>query len=75
MECTTKSLIVRVKDDGKGFDTSILKMGHIDSDSGYGVIGMQERVELLEGSFSIDSKTGRGTTVRAVLPFDLQGVC
>lgn len=75
LECTTKSLIVRVKDDGKGFDTSILKMGHIDSDSGYGVIGMQERVELLEGSFSIDSKTGRGTTVRAVLPFDLQGVC
>jgi len=74
LEGTTKGLTVRIKDDGKGFDTARLSREPAHSDSGYGVIGMRERVELLGGSFSIESKTGKGTTVRATLPYSLQGV-
>ena len=50
-----------VRDDGEGFDPGA-KAG------GFGLPGMQERVELLEGSLSIDSAPGRGTVVRATLP-------
>ena len=34
-----------------------------------GLLGMQERVRLVNGLFSIRPKPGRGTTVRVVIPF------
>jgi two-component system, NarL family, sensor histidine kinase DevS len=50
-----------VRDDGVGFDPSA-------DTSGFGVLGMHERVELLDGTLEIDSSPGAGTTVRASLP-------
>jgi signal transduction histidine kinase len=52
---------VLVRDDGVGFDPSA-------DTSGFGVLGMRERVELLDGGLEIDSSPGAGTTVRATLP-------
>jgi signal transduction histidine kinase len=52
---------IRVSDDGAGFDPD-------DTDVGFGLIGMRERVALLNGSLAIDSEHGAGTTVRAVVP-------
>ncbi len=52
---------VLVRDDGAGFDPSA-------ETSGFGVLGMRERVELLDGTLEIDSSPGAGTTVRAALP-------
>jgi signal transduction histidine kinase len=52
---------VLVRDDGAGFDPSA-------DTSGFGVLGMRERVELLDGTLEIDSSPGAGTTVRAALP-------
>ncbi len=49
---------VEVRDDGVGFDPSA-------DTSGFGVLGMRERVELLDGMLEIDSSPGAGTTVRA----------
>lgn len=54
-------LTLTVSDDGCGFEPDR-------TDGGYGLIGMRERVELVEGSLLIDSAPGRGTTVRAKLP-------
>ncbi len=34
-----------------------------------GLLGMQERVRLINGRFSIQPKPGRGTTVRVTIPF------
>ncbi len=34
-----------------------------------GLLGMQERVRLVRGEFSVESTPGRGTTVRVRLPF------
>jgi two-component system CheB/CheR fusion protein len=34
-----------------------------------GLVGMRERVEMVGGIFDIESKAGRGTTVRADIPF------
>jgi signal transduction histidine kinase len=35
----------------------------------WGLLGMQERTKLLNGSFIIDSKVGRGLRISASLPY------
>ena len=57
-------LIMEVIDNGIGFDTDY--KGRKDS---YGLIGMKERVILLEGILDITSKLGRGTNVRVEIPY------
>ena len=55
------SVKVTIRDDGSGFDIG-------GANGGFGLIGMRERVELVDGKLLIDSAPGRGTTVRAELP-------
>ncbi len=52
---------VRVRDDGSGFDLT-------DPTSGFGVLGMRERAELLGGSLELDSAPGSGCTLTARFP-------
>jgi signal transduction histidine kinase len=52
---------VSVRDDGHGFDTAA-------ETAGFGVAGMRERVELLDGRLTLSSAAGEGTTVTATLP-------
>jgi signal transduction histidine kinase len=52
---------VRIRDDGRGFDPAA-------STSGFGIVGMRERVTLLGGTVDIESEGGKGTLVRAVIP-------
>jgi signal transduction histidine kinase len=54
-------IIVRVRDEGRGFDPSR-------STSGFGLVGMRERVELLGGTLDVESAPGGGTTVAVRLP-------
>jgi signal transduction histidine kinase len=35
-----------------------------------GLLGMRERVEMVGGSFDVESEPGSGTTIRAEIPFD-----
>ncbi len=74
IECTEKSILLRIKDDGIGFDVSNLHNIDREEKGGFGVLGMKERIELLEGDFFIDSVINSGTTVRVRLPYDIQGV-
>ncbi len=74
LECADMSLTLRIKDDGDGFDVSSLNEFNRDEIGGFGVFGMKERVELLDGTFSIESSFGIGTTVRVQMPYKLQGV-
>lgn len=62
LEMTKTAINVLIKDDGVGFD---LKKAHPKS---FGLIGMKERVELLEGALNIDTKAGAGTTVFIHVP-------
>lgn len=56
-----------IEDNGGGFDLqSVLTAA--DGETGFGITSMKERTELSGGSFSIESKTGAGTTVRASWP-------
>ncbi len=57
-----EKLIVIVEDDGSGFD---LDDG---PGEGLGLLGMRERVQLLDGSLTIDASRGSGTTLALELP-------
>lgn len=73
LECAEKAILLRIKDDGKGFDTSSLHDITRDGEGGFGIIGMKERIELLEGEFKISSKINVGTTIMVKLPYEVQG--
>ena len=55
-----------VRDDGGGFDTS-------EHSDGFGLVGMHERVHLLEGTLELNSVLGGGTTVAARFPIQRRG--
>jgi PAS domain S-box-containing protein len=69
VEATATSLRVEVEDDGRGFDSGMmrefLRQGRV------GLAGMRERVELANGTFVIRSNRGRGTSIVATLPVDV----
>ncbi len=73
LECTENSILLRIKDDGQGFDTASLHDMSRDDDGGFGILGMKERIELLEGSFVVTSEINFGTTVKVKLPYEIQG--
>jgi signal transduction histidine kinase len=57
---TSSRLVLAIQDDGKGFDA--------EHERGMGLLGMQERVSHLRGTFSVESLPGRGAIVCVVLP-------
>jgi signal transduction histidine kinase len=57
---------IEIQDDGKGFDLEQRPPGK--TPDRLGLLGMQERVRLINGEFSIDSQPGRGTLVRVQIP-------
>jgi signal transduction histidine kinase len=57
-----------VHDAGLGFDPEVLV-----NNRGLGLISMQERVNLVEGTFSIESRPNLGTTIHVRVPFKRDG--
>jgi NarL family two-component system sensor histidine kinase YdfH len=57
-----KGLLVTIKDDGVGFDPSSIPSGH------YGILGMQERVRLVNGNLEIKSTRDEGTVLKIQIP-------
>ncbi|MHC9291810.1 GAF domain-containing sensor histidine kinase [Mycobacterium sp. LTG2003] len=58
---------LEIVDDGKGFDTFEHPLGS-DEMSGYGLLSMAERAEIVGGRLNIRSRPGAGTTVTATIP-------
>ncbi len=59
-----KWLVITVQDDGQGFDPAnrALSTGH------YGLLGLQERAHLVEGTLSVNSSDRKGTTLEFRVP-------
>jgi len=57
-------IILEIIDNGVGFDEN-----HKGRQDSYGLIGMKERVLLLDGELDITSKVGKGTSVRVEIPY------
>ena len=51
-------LTVTVEDDGRGFDTSIIKVT-----DGIGWTNIQNRVDFLKGKLDVNSEPGKGTSI------------
>jgi signal transduction histidine kinase len=63
LQVTGTELVLRVQDEGVGFD---LTSPH--SHPGLGLSGMEERARLIQAKLAILSATGRGTTVEVRVP-------
>jgi signal transduction histidine kinase len=57
---------IEVSDAGHGFDTS-------EPSNGFGLVGMRERIEALDGALDVESAPGAGTKVIAQVPARRRG--
>ncbi|WP_205091509.1 sensor histidine kinase [Thalassobacillus pellis] len=64
VELKPSAAILVIKDNGKGFDTTVKK------DKSFGLVGMRERIDMLEGELTIDSKIGKGTVLIIQIPLN-----
>jgi two-component system sensor histidine kinase DegS len=69
IEFLNTELKLFIIDDGQGFDPEKLKEHNEDISSGFGLVSMRERVELLGGEMLISSEPGRGTRLNISIPF------
>lgn len=69
LEIACSGLKLYIYDDGTGFNVNKLKVRSEDISSGFGLVSMNERVELLNGEMGIDSETGKGTRLKIMIPF------
>lgn len=67
LEKRENRVLVIVEDDGVGFDADALLKTPA-RNRGFGLLGMQERLALVGGSFNIESTAGVGTTVLVHIP-------
>ena len=66
IECSGRGVVLRVVDDGCGFDPGHVRV--IGDIAHFGLIAMRERVEALGGRFRVTTAPGEGTVVEARLP-------
>ncbi len=57
------AVLLVVDDNGKGFD-----MEEVSAKGGMGLIHMQERAEIMRGSFQVESGRGKGTRITMKIP-------
>jgi len=79
LELVENMALVSIEDDGIGFDLSSLSMTAVKEQEskamplsatvrGLGIIGMQERIELLGGELEINTAPGSGTCIHIQVP-------
>lgn len=68
IEYQKKHVNLLIKDNGVGFNTET-----VNSDNTFGLIGMRERVDLLEGDISINSVINKGTMIKIKIPLLKEG--
>ena len=63
------ALSLVIADDGVGFSAARAEQARLDNH--LGLVSMQERTDVLNGTFSIDGQPGKGTTLTITLPLHL----
>jgi signal transduction histidine kinase len=67
LECQESIVTVHIEDNGCGFESQHI-MAHNNPEQGVGLLGIQERVSLLGGTFQIQSHPGQGAQIAIELP-------
>jgi signal transduction histidine kinase len=70
LQMAEAKLWVHVEDNGTGFDLADASQSR-HTGQGWGLRGMEERIGILGGTFSIESMPGHGTCISAVIPLDI----
>lgn len=74
LEKTKTSVAIIIEDDGKGFDLETDESGKERTTAQkLGLLGMQERLELVGGTLTIESVPQQGTTIFARVPLTGEG--
>ena len=68
LEKADGALALAIEDNGRGFDPDALRPG--EGGRGFGIGVMQERAALSGGTVEVESRKGKGTTVRARWPLE-----
>ena len=63
---------MEVSDNGRSFQVKKTLLAK--SNKRLGLVGMRERIEMVGGSLTIESAPGKGTTVRAEIPFNTKKI-
>ena len=63
----SKGMEINIADNGKGFNVNELKIVN-QTNTGFGLFAVRERIQNLEGTFSIISNKGIGTEVKIYIP-------
>jgi len=74
LEADRQELVVSIRDDGAGFDVTAVEQNY-DQRRSFGLLNMQERSTLIDGTLSIESSTtgpNRGTEVILRMPLQHQ---
>lgn len=66
LEKRRSHILMKIEDDGKSFDVERVMQSK--GNGRLGLLGMRERMEMVGGSFEIQSAPARGTTVIAQMP-------
>ncbi len=61
------AVLMEITDNGKSFDLE--RVLRTKRNKPLGLFSMRERVEMVGGSFAVESAPGKGTTIRARIPF------
>jgi two-component system sensor histidine kinase DegS len=69
LESAAGRLRMLITDNGKGFEVPV-QITDLSIGGKLGLIGMQERAQLLRGTLSIQSELGKGTTVTVDIPLE-----
>lgn len=64
------NVTIAIQDNGVGFDVAKVQ-SKIERGGHFGLVGMMERVELLEGRFDIQSEDEAGTKITIIIPHSL----
>ncbi len=62
-----------VKDDGKGFELNKI-INRKFNEKGVGLMAMKERMNIVGGTFEVNSLPGKGTTIKFVVPIEKKEV-
>jgi NarL family two-component system sensor histidine kinase LiaS len=64
LNSSPQELVLSVRDDGSGFEPNP------QSEAGFGLRSMRERIQQAGGSFALESSPGQGTCITARIPLD-----
>jgi signal transduction histidine kinase len=67
-----EGICLKIADNGKSFEVE--RVLNARGPKRLGLLGMRERVEMVGGRFTVESVLGSGTTIKALIPLEKNGV-